>query len=167
MATKRSKEHTTSATSKEIALQHTRCWLAVTAIHANLERFLSTGTGELERQIGKINRWLAECENDIRKKKISAAANRAIYAACGRMGETMTAETASKDNGEALFSRWCASIWASLTLLEDCRNCCPTWFRGRHWHYLLQTTTTLAEAIAKICPSAEDEGTTIYEEVAL
>lgn len=153
--------------SREIALQHTRCWLALTAIHANLDRFTEEGTGEMERQIVKIRRWLSECEEDIRNKKISAAAHREITAACERMADTMLLSPEVKADGEALFVNWCASMWASLTLLEECRNVCPAWFKGRHWRYLLQTTTTLADAIVRECPGADEHGTEIYEAVAI
>lgn len=153
--------------SRETALQHTRCWLAVTAIHANLDRFMAEGTGELERKIVKIRRWLSECEDDIRKKKISASAHREIGAACERMADTMLPPPDVKADGEALFVNWCASMWASLTLLEDCRNACPAWFKGRHWRYLLQTTTTLADAISRECPGADEQGTAMYEAVVM
>lgn len=44
------------------------------------------------------------------------------------------------------WTQWGAGMWAGLTFLEDCRNTCPAYFRGLHWHNLLKTLTTLCNA---------------------
>ena len=54
-------------------------------------------------------------------------------------------------------------MWAGLTFLEDCRNTCPAYFRGLHWHNLLKTLTTLCNALEKVDPRIAEIGTRVYE----
>lgn len=145
------------------AYQHTQCWMAVAATRATIDRYTPAGRGALDAHIAKITRWIDVCCDDIRRKKPSAGAQRETKAACDRMTAHMTPDGLE---GEALFMRWAASVWAALTLLEDCRIVCPHWFRGRHWHYLLQTMDTLARGLVRLEPTVAEIGTHIYEEVA-
>ena len=145
------------------AIQHTRCWLALTAIKATLAQYRSKGRGKLDAHIAKVERWADTCVEDVRRKKASAGALREVKAACDRMQTHMSL---SDLEGDALFMRWAASVWAALTLLEDCRNTCPAWFKCRHWRYLLQTMTTLGLGLYAVDATVAEVGTRIYEEVA-
>ena len=48
----------------------------------------------------------------------------------------------------------------------DCRNTCPAYFRGLHWHNLLKTLTTLCNALEKVDPQIAEIGTRVYERAA-
>ena len=63
-------------------------------------------------------------------------------------------------------TQWGAGMWAGLTFLEDCRNTCPAYFRGLHWHNLLKTLTTLCNALEKVDPRIAEIGTRVYERAA-
>lgn len=143
--------------------QHTRCWLALTAVKATMMQYRPQARGKLDAHVAKINRWAEACAEDIRHKPPSAGAKRDVSARCEKMTARMSV---SGLDGDELFMRWAASVWVALTLLEDCRNVCPDWFRGRHWRYLLMTMTTLGNALVATDEMVPVEGTRIYEEVA-
>lgn len=145
------------------AYQHTRCWQALTVIKASLDQYNNRNTSQLDKHVDKINCWLEACETDIRKKEPSAGAKRATKTACERMEEYILLDGLT---GDALFMRWAASIWAGLTILEDCRNTCPVWFQGKNWRYLLQTFNTLAMHLYQLDENIAETGTTIYDQIA-
>ena len=64
------------------------------------------------------------------------------------------------------WTQWGAGMWAGLTFLEDCRNTCPAYFRGLHWHNLLKTLTTLCNALENVDPQIAEIGTRVYEQAA-
>lgn len=147
------------------AVQHTRCLLALTAITAFIDQLKpTTHTTSLDSHIHKITRWRDACKPSVKIKTLSAGARRDLDAAFTALAEQTITHGL---DGEALFQRWAASIWTALTLLEDCKNTCPAYFKGRGWRYLLQTLNTLAMGMYKLEPEIAETGTKLYERVAL
>lgn len=145
------------------AIQHTRCWLAVTAVKATLKQFSVDGDTDMDILIQDIFSTLSRCEEDVRRKKVSAGAVRSMKAACAQMERHMLLVGLE---GDALYRKWGAAMWVALTLVEDCRNTCPAWFVGPHWHALLRRLTLLCTGIAAFDAAIPEEGTAIYELVA-
>lgn len=146
------------------AIQHRKCLLALTAITVFIEQLKPSGTNtKFDQHISKIRRWLEACCNDVRKKKLSSGAKRDLDLAFNRIAE-LTAVNCK--DGDALFNSWASSMWASLTLLEDCRNCCKEWFVGKHWKYLLQTLNTMCMGLLVVDDRVAECGTELYEMIA-
>lgn len=150
------------------AIQHTRCVLALSMITVALS-LLKPETlpqlGDLGKQIEKVNRWLDRCGDDTQKRKLSAGAKRDLDARfhilAGHVGDIQAAAADA-----SRWTQWGAGVWDGLTFLEDCRNTCPVYFRGLHWHNLLKTLTTLCNALEKVDPKIAEIGTWVYERAA-
>ena len=150
------------------AIQHTRCVLALSMITVALS-LLKPETlpqlGDLGKQIEKVNRWLDRCGDDTQKRKLSAGAKRDLdprfHTLAGHVGDMQTAATDA-----TRWTQWAAGVWAGLTFLEDCRNTCPAYFRGLHWHNLLKTLITLCNALENVDPQIAEIRTRVYERAA-
>ena len=150
------------------AIQHTRCVLAlsmITVAISFLKPEMLAQLGDLGRQVEKVDRWIDRCADDTQKRKLSAGAKRDLDARfhilAGHVGNVQTAA------GDATrWTQWGAGMWAGLTFLEDCRNTCPAYFRGLHWHNLLKTLTTLCNALENVDPQIAEIGTRVYERAA-
>lgn len=148
------------------AYQHTRCWMTLTALKATLHQFRADGEEGIDKYVLGLLEDLKPCITDVRRKDPSAGAMREMKAACARMETYMSLAGLSE---EGLFRQWTANMWASLTLLEDCKNTCPMWFAGRHWRILLRRLTefceglrTLEETDPELVPEL---GTALYEKI--
>lgn len=150
------------------AIQHTRCVLSLSMITVALSLLkpeMLAQLGDLGRQVEKVNRWIDRCADDTQKRRLSAGAKRDLDARfhilAGHVGDVQAAA------GDASrWTQWGAGMWAGLTFLEDCRNTCPAYFRGLHWHNLLKTLTTLCNALEKVDPRIAEIGTRVYERAA-
>ena len=150
------------------AIQHTRCVLALSMITVALSLLkpeMLAQLGDLGKQVEKVNRWIDRCADDTQKRRLSAGAKRDLDARfhilAGHVGDVQAAA------GDASrWTQWGAGMWAGLTFLEDCRNTCPAYFRGLHWHNLLKTLTTLCNALEKVDPRIAEIGTRVYERAA-
>ena len=121
--------------------------------------------GDLGKQVEKVNRWSERCADDTQKRRLSAGAKRDLDARfhilAGHVGDVQAAA------GDASrWTQWGAGMWAGLTFLEDCRNTCPAYFRGLHWHNLLKTLITLCNALENVDPQIAEIGTRVYERTA-
>ena len=149
------------------AIQHTRCVLALSMITVALSLLkpeMLAQLGDLGRQVEKVNRWIERCSDDV-QRRLSAGAKRDLdrrfHILAGHVGDIQAAA------GDASrWTQWGAGMWAGLTFLEDCRNTCPAYFRGLHWHNLLKTLTTLCNALEKVDPRIAEIGTRVYERAA-
>ena len=150
------------------AIQHTRCGLALSMITVAIS-FLKPEPlallGDLGKQVEKVNRWSERCADDTQKRRLSAGAKRDLDARfhilAGHVGDVQAAA------GDASrWTQWGAGMWAGLTFLEDCRNTCPAYFRGLHWHNLLKTLITLCNALENVDPQIAEIGTRVYERTA-
>ncbi|GAB7493752.1 hypothetical protein [Bilophila wadsworthia] len=150
------------------AIQHTRCVLALSMITVAIS-FLKPEPlallGDLGKQVEKVNRWSERCADDTQKRRLSAGAKRDLDARfhilAGHVGDVQAAA------GDASrWTQWGAGMWAGLTFLEDCRNTCPAYFRGLHWHNLLKTLITLCNALENVDPQIAEIGTRVYERTA-
>ena len=150
------------------AIQHTRCVLAlsmITVAISLLKPEMLAQLGDLGRQVEKVNRWIDRCADDTQKRRLSAGAKRDLDARfhilAGHVGDIQaSAADASR------WTQWAAGVWAGLTFLEDCRNTCPVYFRGLHWHNLLKTLITLCNALENVDPQIAEIGTRVYERTA-
>lgn len=150
------------------AIQHTRCVLALSMITVALSLLkpeMLAQLGDLGKQVEKVNRWIDRCADDTQKRRLSAGAKRDLDARfhilAGHVGDIQAA-TADASR----WTQWAAGMWAGLTFLEDCRNTCPAYFRGLHWHNLLKTLTTLCNALENVDPQIAEIGTRVYERAA-
>lgn len=151
-------------TNIENARQHAQCWIALTALHVNMDKFKpDDSTPAVVKEMEVLRKYMLLCEDDIRKKKISAEAKRRANEAFALM--TVLMSTSDLSEGE-LFTRWAASMAASATLLRDCKAICPLWFKGKHWEVLLSFLELFIEKLNHVEPASEEEGFRIYLGVA-
>ena len=149
------------------AIQHTRCVLAlsmITVAISFLKPEMLAQLGDLGRQVKKVDRWIERCSDDV-QRRLSADAKRDLDRRFHILAEHVDSALAETDDAKK-WSLWGAGMWAGLTFLEDCRNTCPAYFRGLHWHNLLKTLTTLCNALEKVDPQIAEIGTRVYERAA-
>ena len=149
------------------AIQHTRCVLALSMITVALSLLkpeMLAQLGDLGRQVEKVNRWIERCSDDV-QRRLSAGAKRDLDRRFHILAEHVDSALAETDDAKK-WSLWASGVWAGLTFLEDCRNTCPVYFRGLHWHNLLKTLTTLCNALEKVDPQIAEIGTRVYERAA-
>ena len=146
-----------------VPIQHSRCVMAVSVAKAVMQLFKEPADKALIGQLQKIRRWLDDCEKQIRERPLSRGAQRDI----DRKLSHLDAAFNVKDlDDEALFQRVCSLVWTADTFILDVRCTCPEYRTARCWRYLWQTWGTLAEALLKICPGADEQGCALYERAA-
>lgn len=148
------------------AVQHRLCYTALTVARALLTD-LALPPDDVAPQATKSLRWLDACHAAVTARPLGSAARRAMGEAFERLAGFIG--SASPTHHLPLAEnerRWRASLWCALTLLEDCRNTCPQWFRGREWRFALQTFSTLCMGLLARHPDMAEEGTVLYMEVA-
>ncbi|MBQ3058955.1 MAG: hypothetical protein IJD16_01380 [Desulfovibrio sp.] len=146
-----------------VAIQHSRCVMAVSVANAVMQFFKEPADKALIGQLQKIRRWLDDCEAQIKSRQLSRGAMRDI----DRKLSQLDAAFNVKDlDDEALFQRACALVWTADTFILDVRCTCPEYRRVRCWRYLWQTWGTLAEWLLAICPGADEQGCALYERAA-
>lgn len=149
------------------AIQHTRCVLALTVVTLYLSLLKPdalSGLGDLGTQVQKIERWIGRCTDDT-QRRLSAGAKRELDSRFRILAGHVDAALTANDN-DLKWATWASGVWAGLTFLEDCRNTCPRYFRGLHWHNLLKTLTTLCKALERADPRIAEIGTQVYERAA-
>ena len=151
------------------AIQHTRCVLALSMITVAIS-FLKPEPlallGDLGKQVEKVNRWSERCADDTPRNAGSPQARSEIWMP-GSISLPGTSGMFRPAAGDASrWTQWGAGMWAGLTFLEDCRNTCPAYFRGLHWHNLLKTLITLCNALENVDPQIAEIGTRVYERTA-
>lgn len=142
-------------------MQHRLCFTALTISRALLTE-LALPPEDVAEQSAKCLRWLDACHAAVNARSLGGAAKRAMIETFGRLADHMAGKHLLAENER----RWRASLWCALTLLEDCRNTCPRWFRGREWRFALQTFATLCTSLLTRHPGMDEDGTALYLEVA-
>ena len=112
----------------------------------------------------KVDRWIERCSDDV-QRRLSAGAKRDLDRRFHILAEHVDSALAETDDAKK-WSLWASGVWAGLTFLEDARNTCPAYFRGLHWHNLLNTLTTLCNALENVDPQIAEIGTRVYERAA-
>lgn len=151
-------------TTMHPAMQHTRCILALTLAHATMGVLTpSFDSTPLKDNAARINRWLAECQQSLPKRKLSVGARRDMDTAIHKLAPYAT--TDDLDN-EARLAKWAANLRAAHTLVLDCNITCKSITSKQCWRWLEITMSTLCHRLETMCPEAEEMGTEIYMEVA-
>lgn len=144
------------------SVQHCRCVCALRAILFSLEliRFEDGVLYQLKK--GILEKWKS-CRENLKRRKLSQGAKRDMEVTLDALARKTKLLTQSESKNDSQWLYWGACMWASLTLLEDCRSTCPKWFKGPEWMELLTVLTQFCDVLEQVDDRISVIGTQAYE----
>lgn len=149
-----------------LAVQVAHCQMALTIFWQAMSWFTPEvfgGYPEAQAQLAKIENWKGCVALQLIQYPKTVVSKLAIKKAQKRFAAFEVMDGLSP---EAKSKRKVALLWCALTLLNDCRVCCPTLARTRAWYQLTRTTDTFARALLKVFPGADEAGDAQYLQLA-